>query len=477
MTEPPTTEVAVPATAPASVPAPRRKPARAKRTRKRRIVESLVLLLTAFLVLRVAILEPFSVPTGSMAPQLAGRHKADICPRCGFPLRIGYREELAGYPLGSCANCGKKGLDFCNIAECPGDNLLVDKTAFAWRRPHRWELAVFRFPDDPGKVFVKRIVGLPGEAVQIRDGDVAIDRFLARKTLDEFKSQRITVFNNNYQPRDDGWRTRWLTEPPGGNPLEGIDLRLDAVNSPDDFQWLTYRNYRIDERRERPITDGYGYNGPGSRELTPVHDFMLECDVEVIRGSGLVAFSITDGDARIVAELAVDHPAGFWLKDANGPLRYAPGRSLVAHQRHHIELALVDRRATLAIDGRQPFAAVDLPEIDQRRGVTRPAQIGGRGVELIVSNFRLFRDVHYTPTGEHGTRQPYRIGASEYFVLGDNSPESKDSRLWNQPFVPDANFIGKPIAVHLPLRNVRWRLFGQPVEFRGPDWGRIRWLR
>ena len=42
-------------------------------------------------------------------------------------------------------------------------------------RPRRWDLIVFRYPGDPTMNYVKRLVGLPGEEVFIKDGSVWIN--------------------------------------------------------------------------------------------------------------------------------------------------------------------------------------------------------------------------------------------------------------------------------------------------------------
>ena len=53
----------------------------------------------------------------------------------------------------------------------------VDKlsTHFAIHPPQRGEVIVFRFPRDPSIDFVKRVIALPGEVIEIRDGTVHID--------------------------------------------------------------------------------------------------------------------------------------------------------------------------------------------------------------------------------------------------------------------------------------------------------------
>ena len=46
---------------------------------------------------------------------------------------------------------------------------------FAIRAPKRGEIVVFQFPRDPSKDFVKRVVGLPGEVIEMKDGRVIVD--------------------------------------------------------------------------------------------------------------------------------------------------------------------------------------------------------------------------------------------------------------------------------------------------------------
>ncbi len=56
----------------------------------------------------------------------------------------------------------------------PFDYLLADEITYQFRSPQRGEVVIFRFPENPSQFYIKRIVGLPGETVEIRDGDVVI---------------------------------------------------------------------------------------------------------------------------------------------------------------------------------------------------------------------------------------------------------------------------------------------------------------
>ena len=49
------------------------------------------------------------------------------------------------------------------------------QSKFAFDPPNRGEVIVFRYPEDPTKDFVKRVVGVPGETVEVRSGTVFVD--------------------------------------------------------------------------------------------------------------------------------------------------------------------------------------------------------------------------------------------------------------------------------------------------------------
>ena len=56
-----------------------------------------------------------------------------------------------------------------------GDNLIVDKITYRFSDPQRFDIIVFPFRYEDRVYYIKRIIGLPGETVQITDGDIYID--------------------------------------------------------------------------------------------------------------------------------------------------------------------------------------------------------------------------------------------------------------------------------------------------------------
>ncbi len=56
-----------------------------------------------------------------------------------------------------------------------GDNLIVDKISFRFRDPKRFEIIVFPYKYEENRYYIKRIMGLPGETVQVKDGYLYIN--------------------------------------------------------------------------------------------------------------------------------------------------------------------------------------------------------------------------------------------------------------------------------------------------------------
>jgi signal peptidase I len=69
-----------------------------------------------------------------------------------------------------------------------GDKIFVDKISYRFDLPMRGDIVVFKYPIDPKKDFVKRLIGMPGERVEIRGGVVLVNG----KPLTE------APFSNNY---------------------------------------------------------------------------------------------------------------------------------------------------------------------------------------------------------------------------------------------------------------------------------------
>jgi signal peptidase I len=64
-----------------------------------------------------------------------------------------------------------------------GEYLIVDELSYDFNLPARGDVVIFRFPEDPSKYFIKRIIGLPGETVTVAAGKVYITGAAGKKEL------------------------------------------------------------------------------------------------------------------------------------------------------------------------------------------------------------------------------------------------------------------------------------------------------
>jgi signal peptidase I len=500
-----------------------------------------VILILAVLFFRTFYAEAYFVPTGSMAPTIVGNHQLCQCPSCGYPIRVGIEidqenEDAKGrarasaekklVPGGCCPNCGWDRLPLENVDEQPGDRLLVHKGIFALRSPRRWETIVFRNPHpgsgDGADAFIKRVVGLPGEAVQVRDGDIYINGHVARKRLADLHAMRLLVYDHDHRPRDaaDPFRwtwdaaSRWRSEPGTGR------FRLPSSEAAEPYDWLRYRHLvRSTDDQERTtwnasaIQDRLGYNR-APRQYADIHDVIVQGTL-VVKGNGWLALAVTDGYDDLLAEFPVGETKGkarathskasARLGGTNAPallqpanVRNQPARieaefRLPTERKLEFEFGLVDRRLFLLLEDKPVFPDWDLPEppLELVRqplhgplelGGWGPISIAGKGLELKVESLRLHRDIHYTDEQgseqRHGIDRPVFLGDRDYYVLGDNSANSYDSRKWKGgPAVKQEHLIGKPFLVHLPAQIIQWEAFGKPSLLAVPDWKRIKMLR
>ena len=462
----------------------------------RPLAEFLVTLLIGIFFVRTFAAEAYIVPTGSMAPVLLGQHLDLKCPNCGVTFALGVDEQgRSGRPV--CPNCGH--LDWRDAAavEAAGDRLLVQKFLFDLRPPRRWEAAVFQNPVEPSQAYVKRVVGLPGESVLIKGGDVYIDGTIARKTLTEQRAMRIPLYDHDFPPADAARFPRWTFrrgESRFRRLLSGWEstpsgfVRKPPADGPDVIDWLEYRHWQPDRGSYGPVRDYLGYNGLDVPGENRVDDLMLDAHVRVSQNVSSLVLRFSQGDDRIFVAIPARPDRGVEVR-GNG--RFIPveetGVRLAPSDRFvHIEASFFDRRLIVALDGRPLFPPIDL---NDRSGLPPPAWsaplafgVTGPG-RVEVEGLKLYRDVYYTdalagaPRRPFGVDVPYVLGRGEFFVLGDNSPVSNDSRFWpRSPVVRREAFLGKPFLVHLPSRAVPLSVFGREVYWI-PDPRQIRYIR
>ncbi len=88
-----------------------------------------------------------------------------------------------------------------------GDYLIVDEISYRLSSPQRGDVVVFRYPLDPSQRFIKRVLGLPGETVDVKNGKVtvtkngktmAIEESYLPKALATDGTAHVTLAEGNY---------------------------------------------------------------------------------------------------------------------------------------------------------------------------------------------------------------------------------------------------------------------------------------
>lgn len=139
------------------------------------------------------------------------------------------------------------------------DRLEVEKISYHFRAPHRGDVIVFKFPNDLTQLFVKRVIGLPGEKVTIKDDHVIItnqahpdgvmltEPYLAEgihTTLLSGKTDIFQVPNGQYFVMGDNRPASSDSREWGYLPREDIIGRAAAVASPlDRFMLVPGHDY------------------------------------------------------------------------------------------------------------------------------------------------------------------------------------------------------------------------------------------
>jgi signal peptidase I len=463
----------------------------------RQTVELMVLLCLCVLLVRTFSAEAYVVPTGSMAPTLLGLHREITCPNCSFLFVVGIDEEgQTGRAV--CPNCGQRGLGEVSAIECGGDRVLVQKFLYDFRRPKRWEVAVFHFPGEPSQAYVKRVVGLPGESIRIIGGDIFVDGKIVRKSIPEIRAMRMLVHDSRFQPQDSQRFPRWQSRSGSRDPslengwiIEGGQFAHRAVkgdNRPR-TDWLVYKHWDPASGRYGPVRDFYAYNGGDLRADNEVTDLGIEARLCVSNAVDTISVTLRSGSDQFVVRIPVARSGSIELLRNNRPVRLSncqnPFEDSELWPRNvTLEAMAFDRRVQVAIDGRLLFDPYDYDDpIAPGLASESPISLGVRGGALEVIDLRIFRDIYYTsslastPRYSHGMATSIKLGSDDYFVLGDNSPVSNDSRFWNEcPVVRGSMFVGRPFLVHLPGQVVPLKVFGRSVCWV-PDPRRIRYIR
>jgi hypothetical protein len=306
--------------------------------------------------------------------------------------------------------------------------------------------------------FIKRIVGLPGERVSIRGGNVYIDGQISPKPPSIQSRMWLPVYDSRFAPQD----TRLLPWQFGRHPWQwhgkgkGGKFTLDALGSSEGSLM----------NLDRPIVDRYGYNAAGLTRhrsgRTRLHH-VADCRVSVRAtplergrtGRAALLLKIRGGKQEFEAVVPLMNDEQAVLRRNGEVVDEVEPPSLPLRNAVRATLELYDGQVFVYLDGELLLSHAFLPSPTAPERATEVG-FGGRDARLQFDDILVQRDVYYlNKPGISGPYHTYEMGPKEYFVLGDNSPQSSDSRYWPDPAVPQENLVGRAFFAFWPLHRLR----------------------
>jgi len=299
---------------------------------------------------------------------------------------------------------------------------------------------------------VKRAAGLPGERVQIVDGDLLVDG--ARLAPDAPRPRAIPVFDERWQ---DGEKSFPIPEAARGSwrHARGEWALLARAGGQLEFYGDVKDSY----------LDADHVLVPGE---TPVNDLALELELCQDEPGARARLRLSEaGDVfELLLDLAADRRLTASLlrlgEDPAAPPELLTTRTIERSTAgwHHLRFSNIDNALAFERDGERllvatyaenRFARDDRLQVGHN--LLPRASFGGENGALLFRGLRLERDLFYTPRGEFATQRGEDLGLDGYFLLGDNSSFSRDGREWRE--TPAGEIIGRPTRIVWPLSH--WR--------------------
>lgn len=125
-------------------------------------------------IIRPALYDAFLIPTNAMAPTIIGTHMENVCATCNeknYGSIVSDRSGAGELPRMICERFHVGPTANKDGVSLEGDRILVAK----FLKLQRWDIIAYRLPSQPNILDVKRIVGMPGETIEIRDGCVWVN--------------------------------------------------------------------------------------------------------------------------------------------------------------------------------------------------------------------------------------------------------------------------------------------------------------
>ena len=301
----------------------------------------------------------------------------------------------------------------------------------------------------------------------------------------------------------DSWKSEWEVD----KKLPTRAMQRWSFNGSDDepLSWIRYRHFlaiiphknvwgELDKgaysysptgilSKPYAIGDFYAYNESRTRlrphshnlNLNWVGDLAVGAHVNVQSESGHLLFELVEGGHAFtcdfdletgLATLAIDGSQTGFVDEQNQPDNESrtTQTNMQRPGKYNIMFANIDDQLVLWINDtlvpfNRPTSYAPLNNHQATDEDLEPVGIGVRGAKLTVDQLQVLRDVYYIAAddryasarngiAENQNGVEFRMDADQFFVLGDNSPQSRDSRLWKTQYSTDeAHYVERDLLI------------------------------
>ena len=452
--------------------------------------EWLIIAFVLAFLFRTFVMEAFRIPTGSMADTLMGAHLRLRCSQCGYrydhgsdsagPVRRSSRSR-ARHARTHCPSCGyeRPRPNSPAVPRSNGDRILVLKCTYQFFEPKQWDVIVFKNPLEPQINYIKRLVARPHETLEIIDGDIYINGEISRKPPKVQNELWMPIYDNDYWPARPGepffneqaWHRPLVNTPNSRWESDRENPTILRLNSPAE----QINNLFYDSSTGNNFKATYAYNDVSEHFFRPYcSDLMVRFYVLRADAQGQIGAALSKYENQYRARVDCDGEMVI-TRTSNGKEEILKRKDLEmppAGKSVFFSFANVDHQ--LIVQFGTEIMTYDLGRLPEDAGPRKPnieprAEIFGSG-RLSLSHIAIFRDIHYIskqlPGSGRGGRATewlsFRLGDDEFFVLGDNSPNSQDGRWWDRNgignnrrtyrrgIVPREYLVGKALFVYWP---------------------------
>ncbi len=467
------------------------------KSRAAEIANTFEWLITAFIlafVFRAFVMEAFHIPTGSMADTLKGAHFRLRCQQCGYEYDYGFVPERYGMKSGTtnhkyvppvlsrCPSCGHHQPTGGKMPIANGDRVLVLKCLYQFIEPKRWDVVVFKNPLEPSINYIKRLIGKPGETIEIIDGDIYIDGNICRKPPKVQNEMWMPIYDNDHQPVRPN--ERLFNGHAWQQPFKNIENSNWNINKDNPTLFYLDSNSNqintliYDSSIGNDLRVTYAYNNIRDFKFMPYcsdvmvkfyadrTDYAGTAGIELSKYENSYRASIDFSGEMVIEKISPNETTELTHKKidvSEMPDGKIPTLVKFANVDHKLVFQFGSEELTFDLG----TAANDAGEMKTK--IEPQVKIFGSGT-LTLSHIAVFRDIHYTAQKSANSNEigratqgnPLALKADEFFMLGDNSPSSEDGRWWVKEgkgnneksyrpgVVPREYLVGKAFLVYWP---------------------------